>query len=449
MRRVALLLAIFLPLSFSASKAEIFNPETATLENGLQIVVVTNRRAPVVAHMVWYKVGSMDEPSGKTGIAHFFEHLMFKSTDTLDSGEFSSLVARNGGRDNAFTSYDYTGYFQNIAADRLDLVMRMEADRMRNLRLDADEIETERQVVLEERRSRTDNNPSSRLREQANAAFYMNHPYRNPIIGWEHEIRALTKDDLQDFYRLWYSPNNATVVVVGDVTMADVLPLVEKHYGPIAPSDLPERPDWKEPHHEIARSVELRDPQVRQPSWSERYLAPSYSTAEDLKQVYALEVAAAILGDGSTSKIYSSLAIEQKIATSAGAWYDPSSRGPATFGFYVSPVQDKTLDEAVEALKTEVTRIVETGITQDEVDRAIIRLTDAAEFAKDSFSGIARLLGSAVTIGVTIEEFEAWPDRIRAVTAEDVNAALAEVLSANAPFHSRLLPASAAEGDRS
>lgn len=449
MRRVALLIALFLPLSFATANAEIFNPETATLENGLQIIVVTNRRAPVVAHMVWYKVGSMDEPPGKTGIAHFFEHLMFKSTDTLESGEFSSLVAKNGGRDNAFTSYDYTGYFQNIATDRLDLVMQMEADRMRNLRLNVDEIETERQVVLEERRSRTDNNPSSRLREQANAAFYMNHPYRNPIIGWEHEIRALTKDDLLDFYRLWYSPNNATVVVVGDVTMADVLPLAEKHYGPIPPSELPDRPEWKEPHHEISRSVELRDPQVRQPSWSERYLAPSYSTAEDLKQVYALEVASAILSDGSTSKLYSSLVVDQKIATSAGAWYDPSARGPTTFGFYVSPVQDKTLDEAVDAMQTEVTRIVETGITQDEVDRAIIRLTDAAEFAKDSFSGIARLLGSAVTIGVTIEEFEAWPDRIRAVTAEDVNAALADVLSANAPFHSRLLPAIVAEGDRS
>jgi len=327
--------------------------------------------------------------------------------------------------------------------------MRMEADRMRHLRLDEDEIETERQVVLEERRSRIDNNPSARLREQANAAFYMNHPYHNPIIGWEHEVRALTKADLLAFYRLWYAPNNATVVVVGDVTMDDVLPLAEKHYGPIAPSDLPERPVWKEPHHEISRSVELRDPQVRQPSWSKRYLAPSYSTAEDMKQVYALEVAAAILGDGSTSKIYSSLAIDQQIATSAGAWYDPSARGPTTFGFYVSPVQGKTLDEAVAALEAEVTKIVETGITQEEVDRAIVKLTDAAEFAKDSFSGIARLLGSAVTIGVTIEEFEAWPDNIRAVTADDVNAALADVMTANAPFYSRLLPADPAEGDRS
>ena len=449
MRRVALLFFLLLPLSLTSARAEVFNPETATLENGLKLIVVTNRRAPVITHMVWYNVGSMDEPPGKTGIAHFFEHLMFKSTDTMKSGEFSALIAQNGGEDNAFTSYDYTAYHQNIAADRLGLVMRMEADRMRHLRLDEDEIETERQVVLEERRSRIDNNPSARLREQANAAFYMNHPYHNPIIGWEHEVRALTKADLLAFYRLWYAPNNATVVVVGDVTMDDVLPLAEKHYGPIAPSDLPERPVWKEPHHEISRSVELRDPQVRQPSWSKRYLAPSYSTAEDMKQVYALEVAAAILGDGSTSKIYSSLAIDQQIATSAGAWYDPSARGPTTFGFYVSPVQGKTLDEAVAALEAEVTKIVETGITQEEVDRAIVKLTDAAEFAKDSFSGIARLLGSAVTIGVTIEEFEAWPDNIRAVTADDVNAALADVMTANAPFYSRLLPADPAEGDRS
>ncbi|MEQ9491848.1 MAG: pitrilysin family protein [Alphaproteobacteria bacterium] len=449
MRTAVLFLLLLLPFGFGSARAEIFNPETATLENGLQIIVVTNRRAPVVSHMVWYRVGSMDEPPGKTGIAHFFEHLMFKSTDMLDSGEFSALVAENGGEDNAFTSYDYTGYYQNIAADRLGLVMKMESNRMRNLRLDPDEIETERNVVLEERRSRTDNNPSARLREQSNAVFYLNHPYRNPIIGWEHEIRALTKADLLAFYKLWYAPNNATLVVVGDVTMADVLPLAEKYYGPIKPSDLPERPDWKEPHHEIVREVELRDPQVRQPSWSERYLAPSYSTADDMKKVYALEVASAILGDGSTSKIYSSLVVDQQIATSAGVWYDPSARGPTTFGFYVSPVQDKSLDEAVAALQAEVARIVETGITQEEVDRAIVRLTDAAEFAKDSFSGIARLLGSAVTIGLSIEEFEAWPDRIRDVTAEDVNKALADVMTANAPFRSRLLPADAPEGDRS
>ena len=235
-RITALLSTLFLAAALSAAaSAKVFNPQTFTLANGMQVVVIENRRAPIVTQMVWYKVGSADEPRGDSGIAHYLEHLMFKATKNLKSGEFSKIVARNGGRDNAFTSYDYTAYHQTVAADRLELIMKIEADRMTNLIIDDDAIEAERQVVLEERRSRTDNRPASLLREQANAALYLTYPYRDPVIGWAHEIRAITADGLRAFYKKWYRPNNAILIIAGDVTMDTVRPLAEKYYGPIAP----------------------------------------------------------------------------------------------------------------------------------------------------------------------------------------------------------------------
>jgi len=245
------------------TKAAVYNPEVFALANGMQVVVVTNKRAPVITHMVWYKVGSADEPKGKSGIAHFLEHLMFKSTPSMKTGEFSSVVARHGGRDNAFTSYDYTGYFQTIARDRLELVMKMEADRMTNLLLKDEEIEPERQVVIEERNSRTENSPDARLSEEINAAFFRNHPYGIPIIGWRHEIESLTRHDLESFYKRWYHPNNTILVVAGDVTAAELKPLAEKYYGPIPRGELPERVRPTEPPHVASVRVSLADARVR------------------------------------------------------------------------------------------------------------------------------------------------------------------------------------------
>ena len=433
-----------LALSFTARYADagVFDPETATLSNGMEIVVVTKRRAPVITHMVWYKVGAMDEPQGKSGLAHFFEHLMFKGTEKVPAGQFSEIVAKNGGQENAFTSLDYTAYYQSIAVDRLDLVMRLEADRMRNLRFDPAEIETERQVILEERRSRTENRPGARLAEQASAAFYRNHPYGRPIIGWAHEIRDLSLEDLKAFYDRWYAPNNAVLVVVGDVTMADVLPLAKKHYGAIAARDVPAKVDWREPPHLSEGTVVLRDRDVTQPSWSKRYLAPGYLYGE-VEHAYPLQVLVEVLSGGTTSRLYSSLVVEDKIAASAGAWYSAEGRGPSTLGFYVSPAPGKSLDDASAAMEAAVERVLRDGVTEDEVSRAIIRLTDAAELAKDSFQGIARTLGAAVTIGRTAADVEAWPDRIAAVTVDQVNEALRFVLSGKGALISKLLPADA------
>lgn len=419
--------------------ASVFDPQVATLDNGLEIVVVTNRRAPVVTHMVWYRVGAMDEPPGLSGIAHYLEHMMFKGTDSLAPGEFSSTIARNGGQDNAFTASDYTGYFQNIAADRLDLVMRLEADRMQNLRLSDEEVEMERHVILEERRSRTDISPGARLREQATAALYMNHPYRLPIIGWEHEIRAIATEDLDAFYRQWYAPNNAVLVVVGDVDMDDVLPLAREHYGPIPAVDLPERVDLEEPPRAGDVRIVLQEATVTEPSWSQRFLAPSYNYGAS-EHAYALQVAAQVLGGGSTSRLYEALVVDGKQASSAGAWYSPSARGPSEFGFYLSPASGVALEDAEAAMLEEIARVLRDGVSEDDVRRAIVRLQDSAEFAKDSLMGVGRIFGSALVIGRTVEDIEDWPERIGSVTAAEVNAALAAVLSDRGSVTSVLLP---------
>ncbi|MCG8542738.1 MAG: insulinase family protein [Alphaproteobacteria bacterium] len=423
----------------SPGRAGVFNPQTFTLENGLQVVVITNRRAPVVTHMIYYKVGAIDEPVGKSGVAHFLEHLMFKGTKTLKPGEFSTIIARNGGKENAFTSQDFTGYFQSVAADRLETMMRHEADRMTNLVLNDAEFEAERNVVLEERRSRVENNPSSKLREQANAALYMNHPYRIPTIGWEHEIRAISREDAMDFYRAWYAPNNAILVLSGDITAEQARPLVERHYGKIGARPLPPRRKLAEPPQSAERQVTLRHRQVRQPSWSRRYIAPSYSQGPR-DQVYALQVLSQILSGGPTSRLYRSIAVEQGVAASVGAWYNPDTRGPGAMGFYGSPRPGHDVAAIEAAVKREIARLLKDGVTETEVAEAIQRLQDAAIFARDSIRKPARILGSALAIGMTIEDVEKWPERIGAVTAESVNAAARAILSQRGVVTAILLP---------
>ncbi len=432
-------LAIFV-LS-SPVDAKVFSPDSFTLDNGMQVVVVSNHRAPVVTHMVWYRAGAMDEAPGRTGAAHLLEHLMFKGTEANPDGIFSQTVSRNGGRENAFTSQDFTGYFQSVAADRLELMMQLEADRMTNLVLSQEDIDTEREVVREERRSRIENEPGSRLNEQANAAFFMNHPYGNPVIGWDHELRQLTRDNLLDYYWSWYAPNNAILVVVGDVTMDQVRPLAEKHYGAIPARDLPPRIDWREPPAAAAQQVTLSDPQVRQPGWSRRYRAPGYVYG-DTEHAYPLEVLADILGGGTTSRIYRSLVVEQKIAAGAGAWYSPTSRGPTTFGFYGSPLPGGDIAAVEAAMEAEIEKLLRDGVTEEEVQRSIARLQAEAIYARDSLQGPAHVLGNSLVIGMTIEEVEAWPDRIGAVTAEAVNAAARAVLSSDAAMTTLLLPKS-------
>jgi len=419
--------------------AAVFNPETFTLENGMQVVVVQNHRVPVVTHMVWYRVGAADEGPGESGVAHLLEHLMFKGTQSHPDGEFSAIVARNGGQENAFTSYDYTAYYQTVARGRLELVMAMEADRMTNLVLSNENIDTERLVVLEERRSRTDNNPSAILREQANAALFLNYPYRRPIIGWEHEILGLNRKEILGFYGRWYAPNNAILVVAGDITGDELRPLAEKYYGPIQRADTPERVRPTEPPQRAARVVTYRDTRVRQPSWSRSFLAPSYVDGET-QHAYALEILADILGGGSTSRLYRKLIIDQKLAVSAGAYYSPDNLGPGRFVIYASPVPGVNMAELEVAIEDVVNELLANGLTDEEVLRSNNTMQSSAIYARDSLSGGARALGAALASGQTTNDVEEWPDRISAVSPDDVNAAAAYVFVETRSVTALLLP---------
>ena len=421
-------------------EAAVYEPETFTLDNGMQVVVVTNRSAPVVTHMVWYKAGAADEPPGRSGIAHFLEHLMFKGTPSVPDGEFNRRIARNGGQDNAFTSWDFTGYFQNIAADRLAMVMELEADRMTNLVLTEEAVRTERDVIIEERRQRIDNSPSGLLGEQMMAALYRNHPYGTPIIGWEHEMAALSLDDALEWYRTWYAPNNAILVVSGDIDAAELRPLAERYYGVIPARPVPERVRPQEPEFAAEQRVILRHPDVQQRSWSRYYRAPSYRTS-DGNEVYALQVLSEILGGGTTGRLYRSLVVDRQIAVAAGTGYSGNDFDRTRFVSYVSPAPDAEMDAVDAAYQAVVDELLADGVSERELADAKARLITGAIYARDSVSGPARALGGALSAGRSIAEVESWPDRIDEVTAEDVLRVARGVLDRDQSVTGYLLPA--------
>lgn len=424
LRAVAISILIGCALGLvSPTEAAVFNPKNVTLANGLQLVAVSDHRLPVVSHMVWYKVGAADEPPGHSGIAHLLEHLMFKGTPSVPQGAFSKQIARFGGQENAFTSYDYTAYYQNVPRDRLEEVMTMEADRMVNLTLTEAQVDPERSVVLEERSQRIDNDPASVLGEEAQAVRFLNHPYRRPIIGWLHEIEGLNADEVLDFYRHWYAPNNAIVVVSGDITIDDLRALGERTYGRLPAANLPARPELAEPPQHTERRVSLTDARVRQPSWSRSWNAPSYRAGETA-QAYPLQVLAELLGGGSTSRLYRRLVVEQPLCVSAAAWYDPSARGPASFTIAASPRPGVTLAQIEEAVTSEINALVRPGsndaITDEEVVRTQQRMAADAIYARDRYSTASHLIGEALAIGQSLDDVEAWPERIAAVDQAQV-----------------------------
>ena len=428
------------------ASAQVFNPETFTLKNGMQVVVIPNHRVPVVSHMVWYKVGAADEVAGKTGLAHMVEHMMFKGTPTVPAGQFSRIVASNGGRDNAFTTADYTAFFQNVAVDRLGLVMKLEADRMANLKLEDKDFQPERQVVLEERRMRVENEPEAQLQEQMQAAMFLNGPYHHPVIGWRSEIEGYAVKDVVDFHRRWYAPNNAILVVSGDITAAQLKPLAEKYYGDIPARPVPHRARTEEPAPVAARSIELRDPDVTQPSWSRQYLAPSYGKGET-QYAYPLQVLSQILGGGATSRLYKGLVVEQKLAASASAGYDPSAIDLTAFEIAASPSPGVPVEKLQEAIVASLRTVVTNGVSDEEVKRAKDQLQAGVAYARDSFHTGARVLGAALATGRTIADVESWPQRIAAVTPEQVNEAARAVLKDERAVTGLLLPANPSEAN--
>ncbi len=401
-----------------------------SLDNGMDVVVIEDHRAPVVTHMVWYRVGSADEQRGVSGIAHFLEHLMFKGTDEIPDGAFSKIIAANGGQDNAFTSYDYTGYFQRIAVDRLDLVMKMEADRMVDVVITEDHILTERDVILEERNSRTDNSPDALFSEQMRAALYLNHPYGTPIIGWRREMEQLSLADALEFYERYYAPDNAILVVAGDVTPEEVRPLAEKHYGPLKPSGNPPDARPQEPPQLAPRRIAMTDPRVGQDYIMRTYLVPTYDP-EDPGTSAALSLLSAVLTDGIASRFSQKMQVEQKIAIGSGGWYSPQSRDATGFTMYGVPAEGVTLEQIETALDEILAEMIETGPTEEELAR-VKRVRRASNiFAKDSQSGQARLYGAALAMGFSVDDVQNWPSIVDAVTVEDVKRVAREHLDLN------------------
>ncbi|MGV6806261.1 MAG: M16 family metallopeptidase [Ruegeria sp.] len=405
---------------------------TFTLDNGMDVVVVEDHRAPVVQHMVWYRAGSADEPIGSSGVAHFLEHLLFKATDTMEAGELSATVAANGGNDNAFTSYDYTAYFQRVAADRLELMMQMEADRMRNLRLTESDIETERDVILEERNQRTENNPRALFGEQMSAAQYLNHRYGVPVIGWKHEMEALDRQDALSFYQTYYAPNNAILVVTGDVDPQAVRALADQYYGAIpANPDLPERVRSEEPPQTAERRLTFKDARVSQPYVQRSYLAPERDAGAQEKAA-ALFLLAELLGGSTTSYLNEKLQLEQQLAVYAGAFYRGVSLDDTTFDLIVVPAEGVSLQEAEDAMDQAVVDFIAEGVKQEDLDRIKMQLRAAQVYARDNVDGIGNRYGRALTSGLTVEDVQAWPDILQAVTGDEIIATAREVLQPEA-----------------
>ena len=443
LRRAAVVGALYLLFGLlsgaAPADAGVFNPKTYMLANGMQVVVVEDHRAPVIEHMVWYRVGAADDPPGKSGIAHFLEHLMFKGTAAHPAGEFSRIVARNGGRENAFTTHDYTGYYQEVAADKLEPLMQLEADRMANLALLDHDVETERLVILEERRARIDNDPAALFNEQVEAAQYLADHYGIPVIGWKHEMEGLTHADAIAFYRAHYAPNNAILIVAGDVTGEQVHELAQKYYGAVPARTIEPRHRVKEPPQLAARRVSMSDPRIREASWSRSYLAPSRSAGET-KHAYPLVVLAEVLGGGATSRLYRALVVDNGVATSAGAWYQSIGLDSGQFGLYGRPKPGGSV-EAVEAGVDKVLAdVLAKGITEAELAQAKTGLTASSIYLRDSLSSSAQTLGRALTSGLTVEQVEAWPENIPAVTIEQVNDAARYVLELSQSVTGTLLP---------
>ncbi|MBS0126317.1 M16 family metallopeptidase [Thetidibacter halocola] len=404
---------------------------TFTLDNGMEAVVIEDHRAPVVVHMVWYRAGSADEPQGASGVAHFLEHLLFKGTDTLAPGEFSATVAANGGTDNAFTSYDYTGYFQRVASDRLGLMMTMEADRMVNLRLGEGDILTERDVIIEERNTRVENDPGSIFREQRQAAQYLHHPYGTPIIGWRHEMETLDLDDALAFYKQFYAPNNAILIVAGDVTPDEVRALAEEHYGTLPPNPaLGPRERVSEPVQLAERRLVMKDARVAQPYVIRSYLAPERDPGAQEKAA-ALTLLAEILGGGQTSVLTRKLQFETQQAVYTSAWYDGTNYDDTTFGLVIVPTEGVTLQQAEDALDAAVAEFLEEGIDAQQLERIKFQIKAQQIYARDDADRLARRYGEALTSGLTVADVQAWPGILQAVTEDDILEAARSVFDRN------------------
>ncbi|HOW61241.1 MAG TPA: pitrilysin family protein [Candidatus Contendobacter sp.] len=411
------------PATFAAAPVHEF-----TLANGLKVLVREDHRAPVAVSQIWYKVGSSYEPSGLTGISHLLEHLMFKGTPTVPGGEFSRLIAANGGKENAFTSRDFTAYFQTMEKERLELSFRLEADRMRHLLLKPEDVTKEAQVVTEERRLRTEDQPEALTQERFHAAAYVTSPYRNPIIGWMQDIQAIRPDDLKHWYQRWYAPNNATLVVVGDVDPAKVRELAEKHFGPLPPSELtPPRLDQEVPQLGERRIVVKTPAEV--PYVALGYKAPTFKTAAEDWEPYALDVLDGVLDAGSSGRISRNLIRGSQVAAAAGTGYTPTARLEELFVLEGNPAPGRTSSDLEQALRAEVAKLREELISAEELARVVAQVAATDVYQQDSLFYQAMRLGTLETVGLGWSKFDNYVQRIQAVTPEQVRAVARKYLT--------------------
>jgi len=450
MRAVLLSLALTLSTVFALVASPALSAGEVTdfaLDNGMEVVVIEDHRAPVVVHMVWYRIGAADEPPGKSGIAHFLEHLMFKGTDDMESGELSRIVEANGGSDNAFTSQDYTAYYQRVAADRLGLMMKLEADRMRDLVLAPDEVATERDVILEERATRTDSEPRALFNEEMRAALFRNSPYGIPVIGWRAEMASLNRDDALAFYRRYYAPNNAILVVAGDVTPEEVRALAEQHYGPLAPTEgLGPRLRPQEPPARAALRLVMEDERVAQPSLMRLYLAPARKSGAQQDAAALVFLSELLGGSSATSVLGQALQFDTNTAVYAGAHYSPVALDDSTFSLTVVPADGVSLDEAEAVLDAQLAKFMQDGPDPDAFERIRMQIRAREIYALDDVNGLAERYGAALTSGLAIEDVKAWPEVLQAVTPEDVMRAAQAVLDPRASVTGWLMPETGEEG---
>lgn len=418
MRLQQLIPLLLAPWLLTAAHA---NPYETTLKNGLRVIVKEDRRAPTAVQMVWYRVGSIDEVDGTSGVAHVLEHMMFKGTPTVGPGEFNKRVAAAGGRDNAFTSRDYTAYFQQVPKEKLEEMMQLEADRMRHLNVDPTEYAQEIKVIMEERRMRTDDEPTSKLFEQMNAAAFQTHPYRRPIIGWMNDLERMTAADAKAWYDTWYVPNNAYMVVTGDVDHNAVFALAEKYYGPLEGRPLPARKIQSEPLQEGPRRITVKAP-AELPVLIMGYKAPILRDVEKDTDTYALEMLASILDGHDAARFNKKLVREDKVAISAGIDYDSTARGPGMLYLHGSPSEGKTVADLEAALRAEIARVQNEGVSAAELKRAKAQLLASQVYKLDSMFGQAMEIGQTEAVGLSYKQIDRMLEKLQKVTAAEVQA---------------------------
>ena len=398
-----------------------------TLANGLRVIVKTDRRAPVVVSQVWYRAGSIDEFNGTTGVAHVLEHMMFKGTQDVPAGEFSRRIAAAGGRENAFTARDHTAYFQTLQKDRLELALKLEADRMANLTLSPEEFSKEIQVVMEERRMRTEDSPQARLYEGLMSVAFTAHPYGRPVIGWMNDLENMTAEDARDWYRRWYAPNNATLIVAGDVDPTQVFAWARQYFGPLAPHPLPPRKPQQEPMQDGQRQIEVKAP-AKLPVVALAWKAPTLHDPEQDSDPYALEILAGVLDGHASARLNQSLVRDLRLATEASASYDDIARGPSLFMVDATPAEGHTVAQVEAALKQEIARIVKDGVGAQELARVKAQVVASQVFQQDSLFYQAMLIGEWTTAGLDYRARDTRLRKLKAVSAEQVRAVAAKYL---------------------